>query len=80
VQWLEPSTLATIEQLAREGCRDLLVLPISFVSDHIETLYEIDMLFKDHAVSLGMRLRTCPALNDRPTFIAALRRLVLSAA
>jgi ferrochelatase len=80
VQWLEPSTLATIEQLAREGCRDLLVLPISFVSDHIETLYEIDMLFKDHAASLGMRLRTCPALNDRPTFIAALRRLVLCAA
>jgi protoporphyrin/coproporphyrin ferrochelatase len=80
VQWLEPSTLATIEQLAREGCRDLLVLPISFVSDHIETLYEIDMLFKDHATSLGMRLHTCPALNDRPTFIAALRRLVLSAA
>lgn len=80
VQWLEPSTLATIEQLARQGCRDLLVLPISFVSDHIETLYEIDMLFKDHAASLGMRLQTCPALNDQPTFIAALRRLVLSAA
>jgi protoporphyrin/coproporphyrin ferrochelatase len=80
VQWLEPSTLSTIEQLARQGCRHLLVLPISFVSNHIETLYEVDMLFKDHAASLGMHLRSCPALNDRPSFIAALRQLVLSAA
>ena len=79
VQWLEPSTSATIEQLAREGCRDLLVLPISFVSDHIETLYEIDMLFKEKAASLGIHLHTCPALNDRDTFIVALRQLVVSA-
>lgn len=80
VQWLEPSTSATIERLAREGCRNLLVLPISFVSDHIETLYEIDMLFKEKAAALGICLRTCPSLNDRATFIAALRQLVLSAA
>lgn len=80
VQWLEPSTSATIKHLADSGCRDLLVLPIAFVSDHIETLYEIDMLFKEQAAALGTNLHTCPALNDRASFIAALRQLVLSAA
>ena len=77
VQWLGPSTAEMIASLAGEGCRDILVLPISFVSDHIETLYEIDMLFREQAAALGMRLRSCPSLNDRGTFIAALRELVL---
>ena len=79
VQWLGPSTAETITRLADEGCRDILVLPISFVSDHIETLFEIDMLFRDQAAASGMRLRSCPSLNDRGSFIAALRELVLAA-
>jgi len=61
-----------------EGCRNIFMVPISFVSDHIETLYEIDMLFKDRAEQLGMCLRACNSLNTHPTFIQALRELVCS--
>lgn len=80
VQWLEPSTPSMLRQLAAEGCKNILMVPIAFVSDHIETLYEIDMLYKDMAQGLGMRLESTPGLNDDPQFIAALRKLTLAAA
>jgi protoporphyrin/coproporphyrin ferrochelatase len=79
VQWLEPSTPSMLRQLAAEGCKNILMVPISFVSDHIETLYEIDMLYKEMAQGLGMRLESSKGLNDDPQFIAALRKLVLRA-
>jgi ferrochelatase len=77
VQWLEPSTEDTLIQLAVEGCKNILMVPIAFVSDHIETLYEIDMLYKGRAKELGMRLESTRGLNDDPQFINALRNLVL---
>jgi ferrochelatase len=76
VEWLSPSTRETLEHLANEGCRNIFMVPISFVSDHIETLYEINMLFKERAEQLGMRLQACDSLNTHPTFIQALRELV----
>ena len=79
VDWLEPSTPDMLRQLADQGCKNILMVPISFVSDHIETLYEIDMLYKEQAEKLGMRLESTRGLNDDPQFIAALRNLVLSA-
>ncbi len=78
VQWLEPSTPDMLRQLAAEGCTNILMVPIAFVSDHIETLYEIDMLYKDMAQGLGMRLESTPGLNDDPQFISGLRNLVLA--
>jgi len=78
VRWLSPSTPEMLETLAAEGAHDLLMVPISFVSDHVETLYEIDILYRKHAASMGMKLRRIPGLNDRPAFIAALRQLVLN--
>ena len=56
------------------------MVPISFVSDHVETLYEIDMLYRDTAKDLGMRLERSPSLNTEPGFISALRELVLEKA
>ena len=79
VEWLEPSTPDMLEQLARKGCKNILMVPIAFVSDHIETLYEIDMLYRDQAAELGMRLESTRGLNDDPLFIQALRTLVLTA-
>ncbi len=79
VEWLEPSTPDMLETLAGRGCRNILMVPIAFVSDHIETLYEIDMLYRDQAASLGMRLESTPGLNHDPVFIQALRQLVLAA-
>jgi len=77
VEWLEPSTPDLLRQLAGEGCKNILMVPISFVSDHVETLYEIDMLYRDLAGELGMRLESTRALNDDPEFIEALASLVL---
>lgn len=77
VEWLEPSTDETIVSLGKEGFRNVLVVPISFVSDHIETLYEIDILFKDLAVRQGIKLRRCRSLNTSEKFINSLKELVL---
>ena len=78
VEWLEPSTPDMLRQLAGQGCRNILMVPIAFVSDHIETLYEIDMLYKKQAEELKMRLESTRGLNDEPQFIAGLRNLVLT--
>ncbi len=78
VKWLEPSTEETITRLGNEKCKNLLVVPISFVSDHIETLYEIDNLYKGLAEKKGIRLNRCEALNTSKKFIHAMRDLVLS--
>lgn len=77
VQWLEPSTDQMIEDLAGKGIKNLLVVPISFVSDHIETLYEIDILYKRMAEGLGMRLERAASLNTSQLFISALQDIVL---
>lgn len=79
VEWLAPSTPEMLERLAAEGCRNVLVVPISFVSDHVETLYEIDIQYRELAASLGMRLERTASLNTAPEFIQALRLLVAAA-
>lgn len=77
VKWLGPGTEEVIEELGAEGVRDLLIVPLSFVSDHIETLYEVDMLFADTARKAGITGYYRPeALNTEPLFIDALSRLV----
>lgn len=77
VEWLSPSTPEMLKLLALEGYTDILMVPISFVSDHIETLFEINILYKNMATQLGMSLKACPSLNVNPTFITALKELVL---
>ena len=77
VEWLEPSTPDMLKTLTAKGCRNILMVPISFVSDHVETLYEIDILYREMASDLGVRLESTPGLNDDPLFIAGLRNLVL---
>ncbi|OFW04749.1 MAG: ferrochelatase [Acidobacteria bacterium RIFCSPLOWO2_02_FULL_67_36] len=77
VKWLGPGTEEVIRELGREGIKDLLVVPLSFVSDHIETLYEVDMLFADAAREAGIGGYYRPeALNTHPLFIKALADLV----
>jgi ferrochelatase len=75
-RWLEPSTDEVLRLLAKTGRTDVLCIPISFVSDHIETLYEIDLLFGGQARELGLNFRRAPSLNDEPAFIEALAGLV----
>jgi ferrochelatase len=79
-KWLEPSLNATLSRLAAEGVRHLAVVPIAFVTEHIETLYEINREARARAGKLGIeQLEMMPALGDSPKFIAALADLVLRA-
>ena len=77
VKWLEPSTDEKLKELAAKGVRNILVVPISFVSDHIETLYEIDILYRQLAEELGLCLRRTESLNTRPVFIEAMRDIIM---
>ena len=78
VKWLEPSTEEMIKRLAAGGCKELLMVPLSFVSDHIETLYEIDIQYGEEARELGIaNFRRSPSLNSAPVFIDCLADLVL---
>jgi ferrochelatase len=80
VKWLEPSTDDTLRQLAAGGSKNLLVIPLSFVSDHIETLHEIDIEYAKMAWELGIaRFERMPSLNDSPLFIDCLAELVAAA-
>ncbi|TNF54985.1 ferrochelatase [bacterium] len=78
VKWLEPSTDEKIVELGSNGVKELIVVPVSFVSDHIETLYEIDILYKDLAAQHGIMLKRAESLNTAPKFIKVLKDIVLN--
>ena len=78
-KWLRPSMHETIKQLGAEGRKHVLVVPISFVSDHVETLHEIDIEHREQARGLGIEdYRMVPGLNDSPAVIESLAGLVRS--
>jgi ferrochelatase len=76
-KWLRPMMRETLEALARMGSQHVLMVPISFVSDHVETLFEIDIEHREIAERSGIKeFRMMPGLNDSPEFIAALAKIV----
>jgi ferrochelatase len=79
-KWLQPALDSSLRRLAAQGEERVLVIPISFVTDHVETLHEIDIEARELAGKLGIRqFEVMPALNDSPTFIRALADLVTKA-
>jgi ferrochelatase len=77
IKWLEPELGGVLRSL---GGRDLIVLPVSFVTEHIETLHELDILFKDVALKAGVRsYRRLPAPGAAPAYIRCLARRTLAA-
>ena len=79
-KWLQPSLHATLHHLGTEKTKSVLVVPIAFVSDHVETLNEINLEAREEAEHLGIRhFEMMPGLNDSPKFIQALAELVLEA-
>ena len=77
-KWLTPSLSETLERLAASGEKHLLVAPIAFVTEHIETLHEINMEAREEAHKLGVeQFEMMPAVGDSPTFISALADLVI---
>jgi len=79
VQWLGPSTADVIKKLGKAGVKQVLIVPVAFVSDHIETLCEIDIEFARLAQESGIReFKKTPGLNTHPTFIQALVEIAKS--
>src|SRR6476661_9766696 len=79
-KWLQPSLHRTIRDLAVERVREVCVVPIAFVSDHVETLGEIDHEAREEAAEVGIQqFEMTSGLNDSPAFIAALADLVVTA-
>jgi len=75
-EWVGPDVESVLGELSKEKIREVLVVPIGFVSDHIEILYDIDILYQDKAKLLGMRLKRTPSLNFSKQFIEALATIV----
>lgn len=80
LEWLKPYTEDVIREKAQAGCKQMLVYPIAFVSDHVETLFELGITYRDLAAKLGITTyRVVPALNDDPALISVLAALVRTA-
>ena len=77
LEWLRPYTDDVIREKAAAGVKQMLVYPIAFVSDHVETLFELGITYADLARARGIaHYRVAPALNSHPRFIQALKTLV----
>ena len=81
LKWLTPSTPDTIEKLAAEGVQNMLIVPVAFTSDHLETLFELNIEYRRLAEKVGVqRYEVMEGLNDSPHFIDALAELVFERA
>lgn len=77
-RWLGPTVEAALEELAAAGQRHVLVAPIGFLCDHVETLYDIDIELKQLAAARGMQLERIAMLNDSSAFIETLADIVMA--
>jgi ferrochelatase len=74
--WLGPQLPEHLGELAASGVRNVISIPIGFVSDHVEILYDIDIQAQEVARELGIRLERPPALNDDPLFTATIAGVI----
>jgi len=73
--WIGPTVEATLDAVAAEGVRTLILQPIGFLCDHVEILYDVDILFRGAAAKLGIRLERPQSLNASPTLAKAVADL-----
>jgi protoporphyrin/coproporphyrin ferrochelatase len=76
-EWMEPEVDDVVRTLAEEGWKKVLVVPVGFVSDNVETLHDLDIVLRQQIEGLGMEYRRSAAPNDSPTFIEALADVVI---
>jgi ferrochelatase len=74
--WIGPTVESLIDQLASHGHRHVLLAPVGFVCDHVEILYDIDVVFREYGKTKGVTVHRCESLNDSPLFIQALAAIV----
>jgi protoporphyrin/coproporphyrin ferrochelatase len=77
--WLEPDIKDVVRSLAADGEKDAVIVPVGFVSDHVEVLYDLDIEAKGIAAGLGLTLHRTAGVNDHPEFIGMLADLVRAA-
>lgn len=73
--WIGPSVESTLDSIAAEGVKTLVLQPIGFLCDHVEILFDVDHLFREYAAKLGVRLQRPKSLNDSPTLARAVADL-----
>lgn len=73
--WIGPTVEETLDAIAGDGAKAVLLQPIGFLCDHVEILYDIDIAFREHAEKLGMRLERPESLNGSPTLARAVAEL-----
>jgi ferrochelatase len=74
-EWIGPSVEETLDGMARDGVKALILQPVGFLCDHVEILFDVDRLFRDYAAGLGLRLERPASLNDSPTLARAIADL-----
>ncbi len=77
VAWLEPDILDALDDLAREGVRDVVLVPIGFISDHMEVLFDLDLEASERAEGLGLNLVRAGTAGVHPAFVRMIRELVV---
>ena len=79
MEWLTPSTVDKVQELAQEGVKGLVIVPIAFVTDHIETAFELDVEVRELAEEAGLKnFEVTSGLNCHPLFIEALAEATVS--
>ena len=72
VPWLGPTVESVLDKISRVGSKTVLIVPVGFVCDHVEILFDIDIEFKNYAVDKKLKLHRTESLNFSPTYIEAL--------
>lgn len=76
VPWLEPDILDVLDELAATGTQRVIVLPIGFISDHLEVLFDLDEEAKERAAELGLAFTRLPTVGTDPLFVSMIRELI----
>ena len=76
IPWLEPDILDELDRLHESGTSDVIVVPIGFISDHLEVLFDLDIEARERASGLGMTMIRVPAVGTDPDFVAMIRELI----
>jgi len=74
--WIGPTVESILDQLAAQGCGHVLLAPVGFVCDHVEILYDIDVVFREYGRARGVVVHRTESLNDSPLFLQALAAIV----
>lgn len=77
IPWLEPDVLEYLDRAAAGGATDVVLLPIGFISDHMEVMFDLDVEAKDHAAELGLNLVRAATVGTAPPFIGMIRDLIV---